>query len=166
MNWIWLSTVGSRTPAWIISKFILLWLFFIAHTRLIFPNSHHFFFLPPSSCRRFVLKVGHQNWNDTKRKQTSGHICQDVTRRLPPPTETPRRPTRTPLVLRTLPTAAEKTLKTSSTNFLPNLPAAMTHSWSFHRAHLHKGAKCYRGTARGEPTDEHKALPDSSTKED
>lgn len=141
-------------------------IFHYTHTHTFNFSKQTFLFLPPSSCRRFVLKVGHQDWNDTKRKQTSGHICQDVTRRLPPPTETPRRPTRTPLVLRTLPTAAEKTLKTSSANFLPNLPAAMTHSWSFHRAHLHKGAKCYRGTVRGEPTDEHRALPDSSTKED
>lgn len=59
----------------------------------------------------------------------------------------------------------EKSLQASSTNFLPKLPAAMTHSWGFHWTHLHKRAECYRGTARGKRTDKHKVLPEWNTKD-
>lgn len=89
----------EQTPACIISMTI-------SHcTQVSFFQTDIFFF------RRFVLKVGNKNEMTLNTNKPSGQICQDVTRRLPPPTEAPRHPTTAPLVLPTLPTAAERKKK-------------------------------------------------------
>lgn len=82
MNWIWLSTVGSRTPAWIISKFILLWLFFIAHTHVSFFQTVIIFFsflqvAADGLCLKWETKTG-MTLNGNKPRDTFVRTLPDV----------------------------------------------------------------------------------------